>query len=190
MIVLLRPDADAAAAEGVAQALRRLGLDPVPLDDVRGRAFEVGGDPTGRVLELRRIPGVEEVLTRRTPLEGGEPLWPHFALRLASVALVLLAVLLLLSAFTPPALGDRAVPDDGASRAVEWYLRPLAGLLARFPGAGRPLVGLFWLLFFLWPFLDRADPATPGGRRLVLAMRVMGAALVVLLLVLALKAPA
>jgi hypothetical protein len=51
----------------------------------------------------------------------------------------------------------------------------------------RVVVGLFWVLFFAWPFLDRADPATPGGRRVRLALRLLGILAVLLLVALGFK---
>ncbi|MFI5403576.1 MAG: hypothetical protein ACHQ1G_11620, partial [Planctomycetota bacterium] len=130
---------------------------------------------------LRGLAAIEEILTRRTQLRGGEPIWPHFSLRVLILMLLLFAVLALLSAFLPAGLGDRASASPGPP-LVEWYLRPLAGLRGILGGATRIATGAFWVLFFAWPFLDRAD--TPKGRVL---RRIMGAALLALLLALGLR---
>ena len=191
MIVLLEPDAGPEAVREVVSAIEELGLQAVPLGDAKGHALEVIGSDRGRALELRGAPGVQEILTRRTALAGGEPLWPHGALRLAILAVPLLVVILLLSVLFPPPLGDRVDPaaTDGP-RVVEWYLRPVTAVLDAFPAGagflGSVIVALYWILLFLWPFVDRADPTTPRGRKVALAVRVMGAAVIVLLVVLVL----
>lgn len=175
MIVLIRHDADPRAVEDFLDAVRARGLKVVPLEDRRGRAFDVVGPGTDALFEMRDSPAVAGILARRLPPGPGEPLWPHGVLRLAIGALLLLAILVLLSAFFPPGLGDRAdleAPPPPRS-SVEWYLRPVAALLdlapAPFPGI---LVLALWLAFLLWPFLDRA-PA--GSARARLVVRVVGA---------------
>jgi hypothetical protein len=189
VIILLEPEADEARVREVAEAVRALGLDTAPLDDTRGRALEVVGADPSPVLRLRGMAGVAAILTRRTPLAGGEPVWPHVTLRVAILALLLLAGIALLSGFLAPGLGDRAgSAPPSATPGVEWYLRPLRGLTGLLsPGATRVVVGLFWVLFFAWPFLDRADPSTSRGRRARLALRVLGVLLVLLLVALGFK---
>lgn len=190
MIVLIRPDADTDTVAGLIASVRDMGLEVTPLDLAKGSAFEVRGPDRGRVLELRGAPGVEGILTRRTALVGGEPLWPHFTLRLGVLALALLVVLFLLTAFFPPGLGDKAQSGAAPAEVFEAYLRPLAGFLALFPHGlvflGGFVVLLLWVAFLLWPFLDRADAATVGGRRAILLIRVMAVALILLFLLSAL----
>jgi quinol-cytochrome oxidoreductase complex cytochrome b subunit len=184
VILLLRHDATPAQAAALAAAVKGLGLDVVPLDEGKGRAFEVvGGDPSP-VLALASQPGVEEILTRRTPIVGGDPLWPHFALRVGILAVLLTTALALLAAFLPVGLGDPA--EVGAREAAgrpEWYLRPLDRLLSLVPAglapAGGALVAVVCLLVLLWPFLDRGDPATPRGRSVSRLLRAAGAAILV-----------
>jgi len=189
MIILLKHDVTEAGMREVADAVSELGLGTVPLDDARGRAFEVVGADPSRVLGLRGLPAIEEILTRRTPLKGGEPVWPHFTLRLVILTLCLLALLSVLAAFVPVGLEDRARPTLAPGPTVkEWYLRPLHSVLDI---AGmtttRITVGLFWIFFFFWPFLDRADPETPRGRKTILGLRVLGVALIILLLALGIR---
>lgn len=191
MIVLLEPDAGPEAVREVIAAIEDLGLQAVPLGDARGNALEVVGADRGRALELRGTPGVQEILTRRTALTGGEPLWPHGALRLAILALPLVVVILLLSVLSPPPLGDRVDPGaTGGPPVVEWYLRPVTAVLDAFPAGagllGSGIVALYVILVFFWPFVDRADATTPRGRKIALAVRVMGAAVIALLVVLVL----
>jgi quinol-cytochrome oxidoreductase complex cytochrome b subunit len=180
MILLLKHGASEASIEEVKERVRELGLSTAPLDDARGRALEILGADPSRVLGLRDLPAIEEILTRRTPLKGGEPVWPHFTLRVLILSLLLLAALAMLSAFFPPGLGDRA--GSSAGPVVEWYLRPLEGLRAILGGWTRIAAGAFWILFFAWPFLDRAESAK--ARMLT---KVMGVALVALLLALGFK---
>ncbi|MFQ5843806.1 MAG: hypothetical protein ACE5JG_02340 [Planctomycetota bacterium] len=189
MIILMKRDAAPDAVRAMVERVRALGLEVTSLDEAKGHAFEVTGSGRGRVLALRDEAGVAEILTRRTRLEGGEPLWPHFALRLAAFALLLLAALALLTAFLPRGLGDRADPAAAAEPArLEWHLRPLAAFLDLFPGGSAPLGGLMvlvlWVLFLLWPLVDRADEGTARGRRAVRLIRAMGVALVLLVLAL------
>jgi len=190
VIVLLEPDASPETVREVVRAIQELGLKAIPLHEAKGNALEVLGAERGRALELRGTPGVQEILTRRTALTGGEPLWPHGALRLSIMALPLLVIILLLSVFFPPALGDRVDPTADGPRVVEWYLRPVTALLDLFPTdasfVGSLIIALYWILFFVWPFVDRADPGTPRGRKTALAIRAMGAAVILLLVVLVL----
>lgn len=178
MILLLKHGASEASIDEVKERVRELGLSTAPLDDVRGRALEILGADPSPVLGLKGLPAIEEILTRRTPLKGGEPVWPHFTLRVLILALLLLVALALLSAFFPPGLGDRA-GGSPAAPVVEWYLRPLAGLREILGGGTRIATGLFWILFFAWPFLDRTE--SRNARRL---LKVMGVALIALLLAL------
>jgi len=191
MIVLVRPEATEKLIADLTETVRKMGLEVSPLEHGKGRGFEVTGDDRGRVLALREAPGVLEILTRRVALKGGAPLWPHFCLRVGILVLGLAVALLLLSAFLPPGLGDRAVPEGGASSGVvEWYLLPLQGFLALFSGRARwvggLLVLLFWLLFFFWPFLDRADESTAHKKRGIFLIRAMGVVILVFVVVLAL----
>ena len=178
MILLLKHDATEASIRDVQERVRELGLSTAPLDDGRGRALEILGADPSPVLGLRGLPAIAEILTRRTPLRGGEPIWPHFSLRVLLLVLLVLALLALLSAFVPRGLGDRAGLSP-APPLVEWYLRPLAGLREILGGGTRIATAIFWILFFAWPFLDRAD--TPKVR---LLRRVMGVALLLLLVAL------
>jgi len=190
VIVLLEPDAGPETVREVVRAIQELGLKAIPLREAKGNAIEVRGAERGRALELRGKPGVQEILTRRTALTGGEPVWPHGALRLAIMAVPLLVIILLLSVLFPPALGDAVDPAADGARVVEWYLRPVTALLDSFPTdasfVGSLIIALYWILFFVWPFVDRADPGTPRGRKTALAIRVMGAAVIVLVVVLVL----
>jgi quinol-cytochrome oxidoreductase complex cytochrome b subunit len=180
MILLLRHGATEASIKEVKDAVNALGLNTTPLDDRRGRALEVVGEDPSRVLGLRGLAAIEEILTRRTPLRGGEPVWPHFSLRLVILVLLLLVVLSMLSAFIPVGLGDRAGASQlPGSPVVEWYLRPLVGLRNLLGPGARVATALFWVLFFAWPFLDRVD--TPMRRML---LKAMGIALIVLILAL------
>ena len=191
MIVLLRADADAAAVEELVLSIQELGLDVVPLDERKGRGFEVVGPERGRVLALRDAPAVDEILTRRTALSGGEPLWPHFALRVGILVLLLLVTLVLLSAFFPPGLSDSAMMAGERPGQVEWFLRPLAGMLSMFPPRAAVVGGLlfllYWLCFIFWPFIDRSDARTPGGRRAARLVFWMGVSIFVLLIVLGVR---
>jgi len=191
MIVLVRKDADADAVESLVKSIQALGLDVVPLDERKGRGFEVVGGDRGSVLELRDSPAVDEILTRRMALHGGEPLWPHFALRVGVLFLLLLIALVLLSAFAPPGLSDRALHGSAAPEQVEWFLRPLAGLSDLFPARLSAVWGslflAYWLAFIFWPFLDRSDKTTPSGRRGARLVFWMGVALYTMLIVLGIR---
>ena len=177
MILLLKHGATDAAIREVQDRVRELGLSTAPLDGARGRAFEVIGSDPSRVLGLRGLAAIEEILTRRTPLKGGEPVWPHFSLRVLILVLLLLSALALLCGFFPVGLGDR---NAGTGEAiVEWYLRTLAGLHVILGGGARIATALFWILFFVWPFLDRTE--APRAR---LLLKVMGVALIALLIAL------
>jgi quinol-cytochrome oxidoreductase complex cytochrome b subunit len=176
MIVLLTTDADDAARAALLTRARELELELTPLEGSKGLAYEVLGAGRGRALELRGAPAVAEILTRRKALSGGEPLWPHFVLRLSILAILAVAALALLAVVWPPPLGS---PLDGAPTitAVEWYLRPPAALVDALPSLGPVLAALFWLVLLLWPFLDRLDPARPAGRAFGLACRALAVVL-------------
>lgn len=166
MIVLLSPGLGQAQAAAVLARAAELGLELVPLDAGKGRAFEVVGPRRGEALGLRGVPGVAEILTRRTALTGGEPLWPHLALRVGALTLGLLGLLVLLAAFFPPGLGEAAGGEPAVGAPVEWFLR-LPALLVGFDSLGAAfLAPLFWLLLAAWPFLDRLDPQSAAGKAL------------------------
>ena len=193
MIILLDHAARPDEVQGLTEAIRALGLDAVPLQDTRGRALEVlGGDP-GRVLELADAPGVASILTRRTALEGGEPLWPHVAIRVAILAVLLFVALMLLSAFLPPGLGDPAGSETGAldpTHDVEWYLRPLAWVYRLSGDVGRRVGGtavlLFWVVLFLLPWIDRGKLDRPRGQWVNRIVRGLGFAVLAMFVLLAL----
>ena len=176
MIVLLEPNVPAETHRALLESIRALNLDAVPLELGARRALEVVGADPSRVLELANADGVLEILTRRTPLTGGEPIWPHFTIRVVIATLLLAVLLSLLTAFLPPGLGDPATAAPPAEASpVEWYLRPLDVVLHRLPGAvGGWVVLLFWLALFLVPFIDRADTTTARGKKLLLLLRVVG----------------
>jgi len=190
MIVLLKRDASADVVARLMERIQDEGLEVVPLQEGGDRAFEVLGAERGRVLPLATAEGVEAILTRRTPLQGGEPLWPHFTIRVAILALVLVSLLLLLAAFLPAGLGDAAGASAAtALQGTPWYLRPLAWLHGLFPSSlhwvSGTIVLLFWIGLFLLPFLDRA-PRSPGAAVRHRAIRVVAALLLVFFVVLAL----
>jgi hypothetical protein len=188
MIVLLTHDADAATIQEVLRRIEELDLRAVTLDTRRGRALEILGSDRGRALSLRGTPGVEEILTRRTALVGGEPVWPHFTLRVAMLTTVVLVVLAGLTAFLPPGLGDPVggiapqVTEVEAMAAVEWYLRPSAMLMSLFGSERQLLAGavamLAWLALLFWPFIDRTKkkPTTSAGTTLFVLALVLGLA--------------
>jgi len=171
MIVLLTHDADTATVQDVLRRVEELGLRAVTLDTRRGRALEILGSDRGRALALRGTPGVREILTRRTALIGGEPVWPHFTLRVAILTLLILVVMAGLTAFRPPGLGDAVgatstlVADADAMADVEWYLRPAAALVKLFGPERQGLAGavamLGWLALLCWPFIDRRKKRLP-----------------------------
>lgn len=179
MIILLDPAAGEDALRELGRRLEALGLTGHLLQGAKGRALEVQGAEPGRALALRGAPGVREVLSRRTALDGGEPLWPHVALRVAMLSLALLLALLALVVVAPPGLGDAARPDGPpAGGGSEWFLRPaerlleLAGPQGRV--AGGALLAAAWLALLAWPFLERLDGATPRGRALLRVLRTIG----------------
>lgn len=179
MIILLDPAVGDDALREIASRLESLGLRGRLLQGVKGRALEVQGAEPGRALALRGAPGVREVLSRRTALVGGEPLWPHVALRVAMLSLALLLGLLALVVVAPPGLGDAAHPDGpSAGGGSEWFLRPAERLLELAGPQGRVAGGVLlaaaWLALLLWPFLERLDGATTGGRTLLRLLRVAG----------------
>lgn len=181
MIVLLKPGTTPEVAHAIADKIRGFGLQAVPLDDAKGRAFEVLGEERGQVLTLVGEPGVLEVLTRRVPLTGGEPLWPHFALRVGILAVLVVSLLLLLTAFVPPGLGD---PASGATRVdapLEWYLRAPEVLLGGLPGSlrvvGGGLILLLGLGILFLPWIDRKLSGAGRGATVGAGLRVAGAAL-------------
>lgn len=189
MILLLRADATPEQREAVLQSLRGLGLEAVSLREEKGEAYEIIGENRGQALALTAAPGVQEILTRRRPLVGGEPIWPHFALRVAMLALFLIILLCLLTAVVPPPLGDRPGPRAGiVGKPVEWYLAPLDAFIRKLSGASGVLMLSSWVLLFLWPFLDRADPRNPAGRRMALLVRAMGLLVVLFVLILGVTA--
>ena len=101
---------------------------------------------------------------------------------------MIVTAILLLTAFTPPGLGDQAeIGTYSVAPSYEWYLRPLAAFLQVFGSAhwlGGFFVLLLWTGLLFWPFIDRRR--TSSERR-VLLVRILGVLLILLTLALALK---
>ncbi|MCB9898574.1 MAG: hypothetical protein H6825_11260 [Planctomycetes bacterium] len=186
MMVLLHDGVDQATVDAVIARAEELGLSVAPVEGRRGRALAVSGPELGRALALRGTPGVAEILTRRTALAGGEPLWPHFVLRVTTLFLLLLATLALLAGFLPPGLGDDggAVRDHAPTVTTEWYLRAPSAIDDRLGSTGLLLLGLLWAALLFMPLVDRFDAQTPAGRTGALAVRVLGLAVVAALVLL------
>jgi quinol-cytochrome oxidoreductase complex cytochrome b subunit len=187
MIVLLDHGLDAAGLAGFLGRARELGLDMVPLETRRGRGYEVVGAARGRALELLGTPGVAQILSRRKSLSGGEPLWPHFSLRVAILSLLLLSVLALLAVALPPPLLDPVGTPGADEPSLEWYLRPPAAVVKWSPGVGPVLAFLWWLALLILPFLDRIDASSPAGRVAIWIQRILTLALVVIVVLLMLR---
>jgi quinol-cytochrome oxidoreductase complex cytochrome b subunit len=190
VILLLRKDAPADSVRALDDRIRAMGLTTVTLDDAKGRAIEVLGDDRGQALAMADDPAVEEILTRRRPLVGGEPIWPHFALRLGMLAVAVISAVLLLAAFLPPGLGDPASHPLASKPPVEWYLRPPTFLIEALPASlrwlGGTLVFLFGAAFIALPWIDGGDLSTPRGRAVARAVRAVGALVFLISLVLVL----
>lgn len=178
MIVLLCHDLDAAGVDEFLLRARELELDVVPLEAGRGRAYEVVGDSRSGALELLGTPGVEQILSRRKRLTSGEPLWPHFAMRICILGLVLISVLALLAVLFPPPLLDRVGTPTTDAPVLEWYLRPPAAIVGWLPRAGPLIVSLLWIMLLLLPFMDRLDARSRTGRVVILGQRILTVALV------------
>ncbi len=183
MIVLLEPSATPQAVKAIADRIREMGLEAIPLDDAKGRAFEVVGDQRGRVFALAGEEGVQEILSRRFPPKGaGEPLWPHFMLRVGILGVLLVSALLLLTVFLPPGLSDAVEKAGGPPAPVEWYLRPTEGLFRFLTGLPRWVGGTFVLVFgfvfLLLPWIDRGGESR-RERLVALAIRTLGLAVLV-----------
>jgi len=188
VILLLRHDASDSEIADLRKRLDELGFESTRLDDERGRALEAHGHHVHDLVAVRDHPAVVDLLATEARGETEESLWPHGALQIAILFVLLLAVLLVLVAVRPAGLADRAdlgaVAPEGAS---EWYLRPLAAFLRTIPA---PFAGiavlLLWIGFLFWPFMDRRRQ--PGARaiRIALLVRVMGVLLIALMIVFAL----
>ena len=188
MIILLRHAASDAEIADLRQHLGELGFESSRLDDARGRALEAHGHHVQELLALLSHPAVEDLLASETKASDEEPLWPHGALQISIIFVLIVAALLVLIAVAPAGLGDRAdlgaIPPAGAS---EWYMRPLATFLKMFPPVlGGILVLLLWIGLVFWPFLDRKRESGPRARRIALLVRIMGALLIVVMIALAL----
>jgi len=181
MIVLMSPTADAATIQAALDKAAQLGLHMIALDGATGRGFEAIGKGRGRALELRGVPGVAEILTRRVAISGGEPLWPHGALRIGLMTLVVLALLVLLAAWFPPGLGDPASSGETIVPVAEWYLRLPELALGMAPSVTPYLLPLFWVVLLFWPFIDRFDPRSVGGRAAHRGLRLAVLALLLLI---------
>ena len=186
MILLLRADASDEQVADLRARLDEFGFESSRLDDIRGRALEAHGEHGDELLALRDHPAVESLLANEAAPAAEERLWPHGALQISILLVLLLALLLALTAVAPAGLSDRAEldsqPPDGA---VEWYLRPLAAFLHAVPAPiGGIAVLLFWAGLLLWPFIDRGG--VQGSRRTQLLVRFLGALILAAMIGLAL----
>ena len=188
MILLLRHEATDAEISELGQKLAALGFESSRLDGEQGRALEVRGDQVPELIALRDHPAVEGLLANEAVSGRDEPLWPHGALQLLILLVLIIAALLILVGVAPAGLGDRAdlgaIPPEAAS---EWYMRPLAAFLNVFPPPlGGILVLVLWIGLIAWPFMDRKRSPGKRAHRDALLIRVMGALLILAMVVLAL----
>ncbi len=126
-----------------------------------------------RYLKVRRL--LDEELAPRRRRRGeprpriGSPLYPQEALRDLALFFYLMALVALLSALVPPALGDPANPDVTPDRLLpDWYLLWAFGLLKAAPNVsafgidwvsgkflGVMLIVLTVVAVFVVPWIDR-----------------------------------
>jgi len=112
-----------------------------------------GGDPrlrdlVLRYLRVRRLLDEETAPRRRRRGEPrpriGSPLYPQEAMRDLALFFYLMALVCLLSALVPPALGDPANPDVTPDRLLpDWYLLWAFGLLKAAPNVS--VLGVDWI---------------------------------------------
>ena len=108
-----------------------------------------------------------------------EPFWPKQVLKDALLALVFLVALGLWSYYRPAPLEAQADPSKPYEARPEWYFMFLFQLLRYFHGPYEvvgtfvlPLV--FFLVLFLWPFLDRSPHRDPRRRPVVMSLLSLG----------------
>jgi quinol-cytochrome oxidoreductase complex cytochrome b subunit len=108
-----------------------------------------------------------------------EPFWPKQLLKDGVVWLVFLVGLGLWCCYTPAPLEAQADPSQPYEARPEWYFMFYFQLLRYFEGpyevVGTFVVPLvFFLLLFLWPFLDRNPHRSPRRRPVAMAFLALG----------------
>jgi ubiquinol-cytochrome c reductase cytochrome b subunit len=114
----------------------------------------------------------------QSPAELGaqqEPFWPKQALKDGILALVFLVGLGLWASNNPAPLEAQADPSQPYEARPEWYFMFLFQLLRYFHGPYE-IVGTFvlptafFLILFLWPFLDRNPDRNPRRRPIAIGL--------------------
>ncbi len=133
------------------------------------------------LMRLNNLSTLEPVGEEKpTPPECGIPFYPVHAAKEAVVAVLLLAMLVLLSVVAPWEIGEPADPLATPPHIKpEWYFLPSYQLLKYFEGPYGAILGIIacsvpFLLLFLWPFLDRSKYRHPMKRRVSTGFGLLG----------------
>ena len=116
--------------------------------------------------------GREEEDTRRQISEGGEPSFPHHALKRIAVIYLVLGLVLTLAILAPLSLYEQADPLVVPEKIEHaWYFLTLSGMARYMPEpAAISLFLLGGLLLLIWPFLDRGPERHPKRRPISTAL--------------------
>jgi len=122
-------------------------------------------------------------VNQEKPIEEGRPFFPNHFLKEMIVAYLVIGVLISLAVLYPFPLHEKANPfQTPEGIKPEWYLMYSYQFLKYVPKmVGLSSMGLFVILLFLVPFLDRSPYRHPRKRKLATSL---GAAVLILALIL------
>ncbi len=163
MLVVFREGTVENEARRVARMMEAAGISCDVVVGLRKIVIHARTEDAELLAPFQNHPGIESML----PLSGsadsaeGYPFFPRQFFTNLMVMILVLGALVLLAGYLPAGLGARHDPLFApAATNVEWYLLPVQKFLEmltnRFASLGVLLTGLFSLVFFLWPWVDRS----------------------------------
>ena len=164
MIVVLDSNVSSERIEEILSEMRALGLQGELMNDLAKPLIHVVDGPGRVARKLLRREGVQALIPTSGPRNRsrGRYFSPYHTLNWATAVLVVIGIVVALSGFLPPGLGEEIDRNHPAPIAVPWFLRAPAFLLRYgWPGS-LALVVIFALVFFL-PRIDRTS-GTGAGR--------------------------
>lgn len=158
MIVVLDSNVSSERIEEILSEMRALGLEGELMSDLAKPLIHVVDGPGRVARKLLGREGVQALIPTSGPRNRsrGRYFFPYHTLNWGTAVLVVIGIVVVLSGFLPPGLGEEVDRNHPAPIAVPWFLRAPAFLLRYgWPGS-LALVVIFAVVFSL-PRIDRTS---------------------------------